>query len=119
MNAHGTATVQNDRSETLAIKQVFGDHAYRMPVSSTKSPRSATFLCASGGVELVVTIEALRHGVIPSTINLDNPDPDCDLDYVPHPRPRRRPRRRPVQLVRLRRAERLADRAPLAGRQLA
>jgi 3-oxoacyl-[acyl-carrier-protein] synthase II len=87
VNAHGTATIQNDRVETLAIKQVFGDHAYRVPVSSTKS-QIGHLLCASGGVELVVAIEALRHGLLPPTINLDNPDPDCDLDYVPnHARP--------------------------------
>ena len=87
VNAHGTATPQNDRVETLAIKKVFGDHAYRVPVSSTKS-QIGHLLCASGGVELVVTIEALRHGMLPPTINLHNPDPACDLDYVAnHARP--------------------------------
>ena len=83
INAHGTGTVQNDRTETYAIKQVFGERAYAIPISSTKS-QLGHLLCASGGVELVVTVEALREGVIPPTINLENPDPDCDLDYVPN-----------------------------------
>ncbi len=83
INAHGTGTPQNDRTETFAIKQVFRDHAYAIPVSSTKS-QLGHLLCASGGVELVITVEALRKGIVPPTINLENPDPDCDLDYVPH-----------------------------------
>jgi 3-oxoacyl-[acyl-carrier-protein] synthase II len=83
INAHGTGTPQNDRSETFAIKRVFGDHAYAIPVSSTKS-QLGHLLCASGGVELVVTAQALLTGIVPPTINLENPDPDCDLDYVPN-----------------------------------
>jgi 3-oxoacyl-[acyl-carrier-protein] synthase II len=87
INAHGTSTPQNDRSETYAIKQTFGDRAYGIPVSSTKS-QIGHLLCAAGGVELVVTTMALKRGILPPTINLDSPDPDCDLDYVPH-HPRR------------------------------
>jgi 3-oxoacyl-[acyl-carrier-protein] synthase II len=83
INAHGTGTPQNDRSETYAVKQVFGEYAYRIPMSSTKS-QLGHLLCAAGGVEFVITVEALRRGIAPPTINLENPDPDCDLDYVPH-----------------------------------
>jgi 3-oxoacyl-[acyl-carrier-protein] synthase II len=82
INAHGTSTPQNDRVETYGIKQVFGEHAYRIPISSTKS-QLGHLLCAAGGVEGIVTILALNHGIIPPTINLEYPDPDCDLDYVP------------------------------------
>ncbi|HLN13443.1 MAG TPA: beta-ketoacyl-[acyl-carrier-protein] synthase family protein [bacterium] len=83
INAHGTATLQNDRVETLAVKQTLGDHAYRVPMSSTKS-QIGHLLCASGGIELVVTVLALSTGIVPPTINLEHPDPDCDLDYVPN-----------------------------------
>jgi 3-oxoacyl-[acyl-carrier-protein] synthase II len=86
INAHGTSTPQNDRVETYGIKQTFGEHAYHIPISSTKS-QIGHLLCASGGIELVVTVMALKTGIAPPTINLENPDPDCDLDYVPvHPR---------------------------------
>ncbi|MEM8961161.1 MAG: beta-ketoacyl synthase N-terminal-like domain-containing protein, partial [Acidobacteriota bacterium] len=82
INAHGTSTPQNDRMETLAIKKVFGDdHAYRLAVSSTKS-QLGHLLCAAGGLEAVVTALALQRGVLPPTIHLRNPDPECDLDYV-------------------------------------
>ena len=83
INAHGTGTLQNDRSETFAIKEVFGEHAYAVPISSSKS-QLGHLLCASGGVELVITVQTLRTGTVPPTINLENPDPDCDLDYVPN-----------------------------------
>jgi 3-oxoacyl-[acyl-carrier-protein] synthase II len=83
INAHGTSTPQNDRTETFGIKQTFGEYAYQIPISSTKS-QIGHLLCAAGGIELVVTIMALKHGVVPPTINLNYPDPDCDLDYVPH-----------------------------------
>lgn len=87
INAHGTGTPMNDKAETLAIKRVFGEHAYATPISSTKS-QLGHLLCAAGGVELVVTVQALRTGIVPPTINLEHPDPECDLDYVPN-EPRR------------------------------
>jgi 3-oxoacyl-[acyl-carrier-protein] synthase II len=80
INAHGTSTMA-DAIETKAIKQVFGDYAYRLPISSTKS-MTGHLLGAAGGIEAVFSILALHHGVLPPTINLDRPDPACDLDYV-------------------------------------
>jgi 3-oxoacyl-[acyl-carrier-protein] synthase II len=88
INAHGTSTQLGDKSETLALKQVFGDHAKSLTISSTKSQLGHS-LGASGGIELVVTIKAIQNGVVPPTINLDTPDPDCDLDYTPN-QPRER-----------------------------
>ncbi len=83
INAHGTSTFFNDKVETGAIKKVFGDHAADLKISSTKS-MVGHLLGAAGGVEAVITALALARGVIPPTINLDNPDPDCDLDYCAH-----------------------------------
>jgi 3-oxoacyl-[acyl-carrier-protein] synthase II len=83
INAHGTATVYNDRNETAAIKTVFGDHAYKLAVSSTKSMIGHT-LGAAGGIEAAIAALAITHGVLPPTINLTHPDPECDLDYVPN-----------------------------------
>ncbi|NGZ98154.1 MAG: beta-ketoacyl-[acyl-carrier-protein] synthase II [Nitrospira sp. WS110] len=82
INAHGTSTMA-DAIETRAIKQVFGEQAFRIPVSSTKS-MTGHLLGAAGGIEAVFTILALFHGILPPTINLDHPDPACDLDYVPN-----------------------------------
>jgi 3-oxoacyl-[acyl-carrier-protein] synthase II len=83
INAHGTSTPHNDVNETHAIKEVFGPHAYRLAVSSTKS-MIGHLLGAAGAVEAVATVLALEHGVIPPTINSCSPDPECDLDYVPN-----------------------------------
>lgn len=82
INAHGTSTELGDVAETRAIKQVFGAHAYRLMISSTKS-MIGHLLGASGGVELIATALTLRYGVVHPTINLEHPDPECDLDYVP------------------------------------
>jgi len=83
VNAHGTATPLGDAAETKAIKDVFGDHAYRLAVSSTKSMMGHTF-GAAGAIEAIMCVLALRDGVLPPTINYREPDPDCDLDYVPN-----------------------------------
>ena len=83
INAHGTSTPQGDRGETLAIKEVFGEHAGKLAISSTKS-MTGHLLGAAGGLESIFCIEALRTGILPPTINLDSPDSDCDLDYIPH-----------------------------------
>ena len=83
INAHGTGTQLNDKSETAAIKTVFGDHAYRVAISSTKSVHGH-LLGAAGALEAVVLVQALNAGIIPPTINYETPDPACDLDYVPN-----------------------------------
>ena len=83
INAHGTSTPLNDRSETLAMKRVFGDEAYKIPISSTKS-MTGHLLGASGALEAAVSALAIVNSAAPPTINLEEPDPDCDLDYIPH-----------------------------------
>jgi 3-oxoacyl-[acyl-carrier-protein] synthase II len=83
VNAHGTSTRLNDKAETQALKQVLGDHAYRIPISSTKS-MTGHLACAAGALEAVASVLTLRDGVLPPTINYEYPDPDCDLDYVPN-----------------------------------
>lgn len=82
INAHGTSTPYNDKHETLAIKQVFGEHAYKLAVSSTKS-MTGHLLGAAGGIEGIFTALSIYHGILPPTINYETPDPACDLDYVP------------------------------------
>ncbi|HEY8559891.1 MAG TPA: beta-ketoacyl-ACP synthase II [Pyrinomonadaceae bacterium] len=93
INAHGTSTPYNDKFETLAIKQVFGDHAYKLAVSSTKS-MTGHALGAAGGIEAVISVLSLYNNQLMPTINYENPDPDCDLDYIPN-----EPRNREVEYV--------------------
>jgi len=83
INAHGTATLLNDQAETRAIKSVFGDYAYRIPISGSKS-MTGHLLGATGSIEALICVLAINHGVVPPTINLTHPDPECDLDYVPN-----------------------------------
>lgn len=83
INAHGTSTEYNDKYETMAIKEVFGEHAYKVAISSTKS-MTGHLLGAAGAIEAIFSLLAIRDSIIPPTINLETPDPDCDLDYVPN-----------------------------------
>lgn len=83
INAHGTSTPYNDKFETLAIKKVFGDHARKVMISSTKS-MTGHLLGAAGGIEAVISVKTIETGEVPPTINLETPDPECDLDYVPN-----------------------------------
>ena len=83
INAHGTSTELNDKIETMAIKKLFGDHAYKLSISSTKS-MTGHMIGAAGAVEAIFSIMSTKTDTVPPTINLDNPDPDCDLDYTPH-----------------------------------
>lgn len=93
INAHGTSTPYNDKFETLAIRRVFGDHARRLAVSSTKS-MTGHLLGAAGGIEAIATVLAMHHGILPPTINYETPDPDCDLDYIPN-----QPRKQDVEVA--------------------
>ena len=83
INAHGTSTPLNDKFETMAMKSVFAEQAYKIPISSTKS-MTGHLLGASGALEAAVSVMAIAEGVIPPTTNLQYPDPDCDLDYTPN-----------------------------------
>jgi 3-oxoacyl-[acyl-carrier-protein] synthase II len=91
INAHGTSTPYNDRLETLAIHNCFGEHARNVAISSTKS-MTGHLLGGAGGLEAGITALAVHHQIAPPTINLDDPDPECDLDYIPH-----RSRRMPIR----------------------
>ena len=93
INAHGTSTVLGDKMETRAVKTVFGEHARSLSISSTKSQLGHS-LGASGGIEMVATLKTIEHGAIPPTINLETPDPECDLDYTPN-----QPRQRDVKIA--------------------
>ncbi|HLV34338.1 MAG TPA: beta-ketoacyl-[acyl-carrier-protein] synthase family protein, partial [Spirillospora sp.] len=83
INAHGTSTPLNDKSETLAIKNALGERAYEIPISSTKSV-TGHLMGAAGSVEAVFSIKAMLENFVPPTVNLDNPDPECDLNYTPN-----------------------------------
>ncbi|MBL8889783.1 MAG: beta-ketoacyl-ACP synthase II [Planctomycetaceae bacterium] len=83
INAHGTSTPLGDKAETVAIKRVFGEHAYKLSINSTKSQLGHS-LGASGGIELLVCCKSIENGIVPPTINLQTPDPECDLDYTPN-----------------------------------
>jgi 3-oxoacyl-[acyl-carrier-protein] synthase II len=83
LNAHGTSTPYNDKFETMAIKQAFGEHAYKLAISSTKS-MTGHALGAAGGIEAVFSVLALHEKVLPPTVNYEFPDPECDLDYIPN-----------------------------------
>jgi 3-oxoacyl-[acyl-carrier-protein] synthase II len=83
INAHGTSTPLNDKTETRAIKMVFGERARKIPISSTKS-MTGHLLGAAGGAELIATLLCMEKGIVHPTINYENPDPECDLDYVPN-----------------------------------
>jgi 3-oxoacyl-[acyl-carrier-protein] synthase II len=83
INAHGTSTKYNDELETVAVKKIFGEHAYNLAISSTKS-MTGHLLGAAGGIETVFSVLGIYNNIVPPTINLDNPDPECDLDYIPH-----------------------------------
>ena len=91
INAHGTSTPLGDAAETKAVKAVYGDHARQVSISSTKSQLGHS-LGASGGIELVLCVKAIGHSVVPPTINLENPDPECDLDYTPN-----EPKEKPIK----------------------
>ncbi len=88
LNAHGTSTGHNDRAETAAVKTVFGEHAYRLAISSTKS-MIGHLLGAAGGVEAVIAVKSIQTGITPPTVNYEFPDPECDLDYTPNEARRR------------------------------
>jgi 3-oxoacyl-[acyl-carrier-protein] synthase II len=83
INAHGTSTLINDRSETVAIKKVFGDAAYTIPITANKSMLGHP-IAGAGAIELVISVLTINHNMIPPTVNYEVPDPDCDLDYVPN-----------------------------------
>ena len=114
MNAHGTSTPLGDELEATAIKRAFGEHAYKMLVSSTKS-MTGHLLGGAGGLEAAITVLALRDQIVPPTMNLDHPDEGCDLDFVPHTARKVEHGIRHVELVRLRRNQWLSGVQALDG----
>ena len=114
VNAHGTSTPIGDSLETIAIKRAFGEHARKMPVSSTKS-MTGHLLGGAGGLEAGITVLALRDQILPPTINYEHPDPECDLDYVPNTRAQGGCGSCAKQFVRLRRNQRLPGVPALDG----
>ena len=114
INAHGTSTPLNDKSETAAIKTVLGEAAYHIPISSTKS-MTGHLLGAAGAIEAVFCLKVIDEGIIPPTINYEHPDPECDLDYVPNTARQKQVERGHVEFIRIWRAQRRGDLQPLSA----
>ncbi len=114
INAHGTSTPLNDKSETAAIKTVLGEAAYHIPISSTKS-MTGHLLGAAGAIEAVFCAKVIDGGIIPPTINYEHPDPECDLDYVPNTARQKQVERGHVEFIRVWRTQRRGDLRPVSA----